>query len=1002
MRFVAVAFLPSSGALCMRKRLVCRDRSASLANRLRFEELEDRRMLSLTGDAPNPPFPLAQHSANPSTQFGPLQTADDGITFGTIQIGQVNATATVTLQGNVAGRVDAWIDFNRDGSFTGAEEQIANSVLLSSPGVHNLEYDVPSWAQPGSTWARFRVSTGGGLGVAGSAAANGEVEDYQVTIVPTPPSVGNYGAQSVIEDVASSSVADLPIFSADFDGDGDVDVASATSNTATNNVQWDRNNGNGTFTRFTIGSADDPRSLFAADVDGDGDVDLVGESLNNDAVYWYSNPGGAATGSWTRNTLPSTADGARQVFAADIDRDGDMDIVAASYFADKIAWYDNNGSQTFTERVVNVPDSDTDATNATNGDVNGPVALFVADVDRDGQLDIVTSSSVDGKIVWYQNDGTPATGTWAQKVVKAAGANTVDAQEMSAFVADFDGDGDMDVLTANMLEDRIAWYENDGTPAVGTWTKHDISTTADGAYSVFAADLDGDQDMDVLSASQFDDKIAWYGNNGAGGFIAHTITSSGNADGATNVFAADLNGDGVLDVISGSRIDNKVAWYPSPGFRITKAHNPLQVSEIGSTDTFTVVLTAQPTSNVVFDTSSSDTTEATVSPAALSFTTANWNIAQTVTVSGVNDAIVDGTQISTVTVHVNDASSDNNFDPLADQTVYVSTIDNDIPGFTVTQSGGTTLVSETGTTDTFTVVLTAQPSSNVVFDILSSDAGEATASPVTITFTCANWSVAQTVTVTGVNDSILDGTQVSTVTVRVNDAASDNNFDPLADQLVSVSTTDNDTSPQGDYDVNGQVNNADYTVFRSTFGSTSSLTADGNGSLKIDAGDFVIWRKKFGANGIAGAGAAAGNGAGSSADTLALISAPTLTTNNAHSGTVIVRAPVVLHIPPSVPSIDTAFASISATQLVQPHATLQIAPTNSSTIQNTLALSSSSAITALGNLLLTLANSHPSLPTPAAIDAVFTTQPTFVVQHGAVALQPRRSSLASLLSTQLS
>ena len=151
-----------------------------------------------------------------------------------------------------------------------------------------------------------------------------------------------------------------------------------------------------------------------------------------------------------------------------------MDVVSASFFSDKIVWYDNNGNQTFTERVVNVPDPDSDPMNATNGDVNGPVALYVADIDRDGQLDIVTSSSVDGKIVWYQNDGTPASGVWVQVVIKSAGSITVDPQEMSAFVADFDGDGDMDLVTANSLEDRIAWYENDGTPAIGTWTRHDF------------------------------------------------------------------------------------------------------------------------------------------------------------------------------------------------------------------------------------------------------------------------------------------------------------------------------------------------------------------------------------------------------------------------------------------------------------------------------------------------------------------------------------------------
>ncbi|MFL3016317.1 MAG: hypothetical protein ACJZ2F_02115 [Acidimicrobiales bacterium] len=60
-----------------------------------------------------------------------------------------------------------------------------------------------------------------------------------------------------------------------------------------------------------------------------------------------------------------------------------------------------------------------------------------------------------------------------------------------------------------------------------------------------------------------------------------------------------------------------------------------------------------------------------------------------------------------------DASSDNDFDPVADQTVSATTTDNDVAGFTIVQSGGSTAVAETGTTDTFTVVLNAQPASNV-------------------------------------------------------------------------------------------------------------------------------------------------------------------------------------------------------------------------------------------------------------------------------------------------
>ena len=83
----------------------------------------------------------------------------------------------------------------------------------------------------------------------------------------------------------------------------------------------------------------------------------------------------------------------------------------------------------------------------------------------------------------------------------------------SVFATDLDGDGDTDVLSASREDHKIAWYESDGG-SPPSFSERVISTTAYGAYSVFATDVDGDGDTDVLSASYGDDKIAWYENDG--------------------------------------------------------------------------------------------------------------------------------------------------------------------------------------------------------------------------------------------------------------------------------------------------------------------------------------------------------------------------------------------------------------------------------------------------------------------------------------------------------
>ena len=84
----------------------------------------------------------------------------------------------------------------------------------------------------------------------------------------------------------------------------------------------------------------------------------------------------------------------------------------------------------------------------------------------------------------------------------------------------------------------------------------DIATSADGAHDVFIADLDGDGDLDIVSASFNDDTIAWYENNGAANptFTAADIATS--ADGASTVHVADLDGDGDLDIVSASSLDD--------------------------------------------------------------------------------------------------------------------------------------------------------------------------------------------------------------------------------------------------------------------------------------------------------------------------------------------------------------------------------------------------------------------------------------------------------------
>jgi hypothetical protein len=329
------------------------------------------------------------------------------------------------------------------------------------------------------------------------------------------------------------------VFMADVDRDGDLDALSASR--FDNKIAWYENDGSaGGWTSHTISTAAvGARSVYAADVDGDGDLDALSASSTDNKIAWYENDG--AGGGWTLHTISTAASAAEEVYAADVDGDGDIDVLSASSLDNKIAWYENDGSGgTWTSDAISTA-------------VQQAHSVYAADVDGDGDVDALSASYLDDVVFWHENlagDGS----SWMLHSISttASGAESV-------FAADVDGDGDLDALSASRLDAKIAWYENDGTGA--TWTPHTISSTANGAFGVYAADVDGDGDVDALSASFADDKIAWYENNdGAGGsWVPRTISTG--ADQAYSVFAADVDGDGDLDVVSASGGDDEIAWY---------------------------------------------------------------------------------------------------------------------------------------------------------------------------------------------------------------------------------------------------------------------------------------------------------------------------------------------------------------------------------------------------------------------------------------------------------
>jgi hypothetical protein len=146
-------------------------------------------------------------------------------------------------------------------------------------------------------------------------------------------------------------------------------------------------------------------------------------------------------------------------------------------------------------------------------------------------------------------------------------------------------------------------------------------------------------------------------------------------------FEFDENGGGDGYTTSSFTVITSLA--ATPGITLGTVSN--NTNETGTTATFTVVLDEQPTADVVLNISSADTGEVTLDLATLTFTNANWDTPQTVTATGVDDALQDGTIIVTITVAVDDASSDDDYDAVVDATTTVTNEDDELPNLIINE-----------------------------------------------------------------------------------------------------------------------------------------------------------------------------------------------------------------------------------------------------------------------------------------------------------------------------